>query len=377
MKYRKLGNTGTVVSSLGLGTMYFGDETPQQDAFEILDAFVEAGGRLIDTSNVYVGGVAEQVVGRWIASRPRDIVERIVLGTKGRFGTGPDINDSGLSRRHLHRALDASLRRLNVDTVDLYQLHGWDPLTPVEETLSFLDDAVRAGKIHYAGLSNFTGWQTQLMVSTAKAMGLQIPVSLQHQYNLLSRESEWEMLPAAVHNRLSLFPWSPLAGGFLAGKYSRGATPPPQTRAGSGKALYQWVCAEYAASDRNWATIDSVVRVAKNIGVTPAQVALSWLANRPGVTAPIFGARNLRQLKEGLGAADLTLDAEANAALDEVSAPTPGGYPYGAFGSAQRERSVDTSVQALGAIIGKGSDHPLGHASRDYDTLPDGRIAGK
>jgi aryl-alcohol dehydrogenase-like predicted oxidoreductase len=362
MKYRKLGDTGTVVSSLGLGTMYFGDETPEHDAFAILDAFVEGGGRLVDTSNVYVGGVAEQIVGRWIASRPRDIVEQIVLGTKGRFGTGPDVNDSGLSRRHLHRALDASLRRLNVDTVDLYQLHGWDPLTPVEETLSFLDDAVRAGKIHYVGLSNFTGWQTQLMVSTAKAMGLQIPVSLQQQYSLLSRESEWEMVPAALHNRLSLFPWSPLAGGFLAGKYSRGAVPLPNTRAGSKKALYQWVCAEYASSDRNWATIDTVVRVAKNIGGTPAQVALSWLANRSGVTAPIFGARTLQQLKEGLGAADLTLDAEATAALDEVSAPTPGGYPYGAFGRAQRERSVDTSVQALGAVIGQGSGHPLGRA---------------
>lgn len=360
MKYRRLGNTGTVVSSLALGTMYFGDETPEQDAFTILDAFIEAGGRLVDTSDVYGGGSAEQVIGRWAAARPRDMVDRVVLATKGRFGTGSDVNDVGLSRRHLSRALDASLQRLGVEMVDLYQLHGWDPLTPVEETLRFLDDAVRAGKIHYVGLSNFTGWQTQLMLSTASRMGLQLPVSLQLQYSLLSRESEWEMIPAALHNQISVLPWSPLAGGFLAGKYSRGGVPASNTRAGSDKPLYRWVCADYAESDRNWETIDAVIRVARNVGATPAQVALSWLASRPGVTSPIVGARTLRQLNEALGSIELTLDAEATAALDEVSLPTPGGYPYGAFGSAQRVRSLNTSAQALGAVIGQGSAHPLG-----------------
>jgi aryl-alcohol dehydrogenase-like predicted oxidoreductase len=132
------------------------------------------------------------------------------------------VNDAGLSRRHLQRALDTSLQRLGVEVIDLYQLHSWDPLTPVEETLTFLDDAVRAGKIHYVGLSNFTGWQLQLLISTAKTMGLQVPVSLQQQYSLLSRESEWEVIPAALHNQVGLLPWSPLAGGFLAGKYKRG-----------------------------------------------------------------------------------------------------------------------------------------------------------
>lgn len=360
MKYRKLGHTGLVVSSLALGTMYFGGETPEQDAFAILDAFVEAGGSLIDTSDVYVGGVAQQIVGRWRAARPREIVDRVVLATKGRFGTGPDVNDAGLSRRHLHRTLDASRRDLGVETIDLYQLHAWDPLTPVEETLSFLDEAVRAGKIHYVGLSNFTGWQLQLMVSTAKAMGVQIPVSLQQQYSLLSRESEWEMVPAAVHNQVGILAWSPLAGGFLTGKYSRGGTPAPDTRAGSNHTLYRWVSAEYAESDRNWATIDTVVRIAKDIGATPAQVALSWLSDRPGVTAPIVGARTVQQLTESLGAADLALDADVAAVLEKVSAPTPGGYPYGAFGSAQRDRRLDSSAQALGYVVGKGSDHPLG-----------------
>lgn len=360
MKYRTLGNTGMVVSTLGLGTMYFGDLTTEKEAFAILDAYVEAGGNLIDTANVYAGGTAEHIVGRWYSDRPSDIAGRVVLATKARFGTGPDVNDVGLSRRHLQRALDSSLKQLNTDNIDLYQLHGWDPVTPVEETLDFLDDAVRAGKISYVGLSNFTGWQLQLMLSTAKALGLQVPVTVQQQYSLLSRESEWEVVPAALHNKIGLLPWSPLAGGFLTGKYQRGSTPAPDTRAGSNNALYQWVSAEYAASNRNWATIDEVVRIAKEMGVTPSQVALSWLIARPGVTAPIMGARSLEHLADNLAAANLDLSSESTTALEQISKPVPGGYPYGAFGLGQRSRSLHTSSQALGDLVGKGSEHPLG-----------------
>jgi aryl-alcohol dehydrogenase-like predicted oxidoreductase len=359
MEYRTLGYTGLAVSRIALGTMYFGSETPEAEAFAIIDAFVEAGGNLIDTSNVYVGGLVEEIIGRWFAARPRDVTDRVVLTTKGRFSTDPDVNAPGLSRRGLSRALDGSLRRLGRETVDLYQLHAWDPLTPVEETLSFLDAAVRAGKIHYIGLSNFTGWQLQLMVSTARAMGVPLPVTLQQQYSLLSRESEWEVVPAALHNGIGLLPWSPLAGGFLTGKYERGSRPAPDTRAGSDKPLYQWTSADYAASDRNWDAIDAVVRIAREIGVTPAQVALSWVADRPAVTAPIIGARTVAQLRENLGAVGLHLDAAATAVLDEVSAPTPGGYPYGAFGSGQRARSVDGTA-GLQTVVEKGSDAPLG-----------------
>lgn len=360
MKYRKLGNAGVVVSELAFGTMYFGDETPEDDAFAILDAFVEAGGTLIDTADVYVGGVSEQIVGRWLAARPREVTDRIVLASKGRVATSPDVNDVGLSRRHLHRALDASLRRLGVDTIDLYQLHASDMHTPMEETLSFLDAAVRAGKIHYVGLSNFTGWQLQLMVSTAGALGIQPPVTLQPQYSLLSREIEWEVVPAALHNGIGLLPWSPLAGGFLSGKYQRGGMPAHDTRAGSKKPLYQWVSEEYADCDRNWATIDTVRRIATEIGATPSQVALSWLLGRPGVTAPIFGARTMAHLIENLGAADLTLDAEITAALDAVSTPKSGGYPYGAFGSGQRARWLKDDTPAPAQPYMAGSDHPLG-----------------
>jgi len=165
MEYRNLGSSGTLVSSLALGTMNFGtQETPKEEAFAQLDAFIEAGGNLIDTADVYNGGMAEEAVGRWLAARPRDVADRAVIATKGRTRTGEDVNEAGTSRRHLDRALATSLRRLGTDTIDLYQLHAWDPLTPIEETLSFLDSAVRAGKIRYAGLSNFTGWQLQLAV---------------------------------------------------------------------------------------------------------------------------------------------------------------------------------------------------------------------
>jgi aryl-alcohol dehydrogenase-like predicted oxidoreductase len=360
MQYRKLGNTGLVVSSLGLGTMYFGAETSESDAFNILDGFVEAGGNLVDTADAYVKTTSEQIVGRWLAARPSDITDRIVLATKGRTPTSPDVNDAGLSRRHLHRALDASLSRLGVETIDLYQLHAWDPHTPVEETLRFLDEAVRAGKIHYIGLSNFTGWQLQLILSTAKSMGLQVPVTLQQQYSLLSRESEWEVIPAALHNGIALLPWSPLAGGFLAGKYQRGGKPAADTRAGSESGLYQWVSNEYAQSNRNWATIGAVVRIAKEIGATPSQVALNWVGNRPSVTAPIFGARTVEQLHDNLGALDITLQPAAIAELDAVSKPAPGGYPYGQFGQWQRDRWIQDESSAPANPIMQGSDKPLG-----------------
>src|SRR3984957_1456001 len=337
MLHRKLGNTGIAVGKIALGTMYFGSETPEADAFAILDTFIEAGGNLVDTANVYVNGVSEQVIGHWFAARPRDVTDNVVLATKGRFNfQSQDVNAVGLSRRWLHRSLNASLERLGVETIDLYQLHASDMNTPIEETLLFLDEAVKAGKIHYIGLSNFTGWQLQLIVSTAKAMGLQVPVTLQPQYSLLSREIEWEVIPAAQHNGLGLLPWSPLAGGFLTGKYQRGVAADSGTRAGSDKPVYKGTTEEYADSDRNWATIDAVQKIAKQIGATAALVALSWLADRPGVVAPIVGARTVEHLQSNLGAADLTLSEDATSELERVSAPQPGGYPYGAFGAWQR-----------------------------------------
>ena len=239
MKYRKLASTGTSVSNLALGAMEFGTKVDEGDSFAILDRFVEAGGNLIDTANVYGGGTSEELLGRWFASRPADITERVVLATKARFGTGPDVNEAGTGRRNLDRALTASLRRLGLEKIDLYQMHGWDPLTPIEETLGFLDDAVHAGKIHYIGLSNFTGWQLQLTLSTAAALGLQLPVTLQQQYSLVCRENEYEVIPAALHNDIGLLPWSPLASGFLTGKYEQDAKPPQRRPDGLGQPVLQ------------------------------------------------------------------------------------------------------------------------------------------
>jgi aryl-alcohol dehydrogenase-like predicted oxidoreductase len=347
MKYRKLGNSGLSVSNLILGTMGFGTETPEEEAFAILDAFLEAGGNMIDTADVYGGGASEELLGRWRASRP-DSTSRLVVATKARFGTGPDVNDAGTSRPHLHRALNTSLRRLGVEAIDLYQMHGWDPLTPVEETLSFLDAAVRAGKIHYVGLSNFTGWQLQLVLSTARAMGLQVPITLQQQYSLACREIEYEVVPAALHNEIGLLPWSPLAGGFLSGKYTRyNVLDADGTRYGDGNAMFRYIGKTFAGTERNWATIDAVREIADQIGATPSQVALSWVTNRPAVSATIIGARTMKQLDDNLAAAELQLDAEAISRLAAVSAPTPDEYPYGRFGSLQRDRYIDSSEQAL------------------------------
>jgi aryl-alcohol dehydrogenase-like predicted oxidoreductase len=284
MQYRKLGNSGTLVSALALGTMNFGTpETPQDEAFAQLDAFIEVGGNLIDTADVYNGGVAEETVGRWLAARPREATDRAIIATKGRIRTGEDVNDAGTSRRHLDRAVATSLRRLGTETIDLYQLHAWDPLTPIEEALSFLDSAIRAGKIRYAGLSNFTGWQLQLTVSTARAGGYQVPVTLQAQYNLATRQTEWEMMPAARHNGLGILAWSPPASGFLTGKYQRNEKRSPGTRAGQDHRLYQYTSSNYETSDRTWNAVDAVRQVAKETGLSPARVALSWLPAGPAL----------------------------------------------------------------------------------------------
>jgi aryl-alcohol dehydrogenase-like predicted oxidoreductase len=347
VEYRKLGNSGLSVSTLILGTMGFGTETPEEEAFAILDTFLDAGGNMIDTADVYGGGASEQLIGRWRASRP-DKTSRLVIATKARFGTGPNVNDAGTSRPHLHRALNTSLRRLGVEAIDLYQMHGWDPLTPVEETLSFLDAAVRAGKIHYVGLSNFTGWQLQLVLSTARAMGLQVPITLQEQYSLVCREIEYEVIPAALHNKIGLLPWSPLAGGFLSGKYTRDKdVHSGGTRYGNGNAMFQYIGEKFARAERNWATVDAVRQIADQIGATPSQVALSWVNNRPAVSATIIGARTMKQLNDNLAAAQLQLDPKVIRQLDTVSAPTPDEYPYGRFGSLQRKRYINSSDQAL------------------------------
>src|SRR6266705_2038241 len=341
MEYRTLGHSGCAVSSLCLGTMTFGVETDEPGAHQQLDRFLEAGGNLVDTADVYGDGRSEEIIGRWFASRPADVTEPVVLATKGRFPRAGDDspNGAGLSARHLTRALDASLRRLGLESVDLYQVHAYDPLTPLEETLRTLNQFIRAGKIRYYGLSNFTGWQLTKAVHLARALDLAGPVTLQPQYSLLAREIEWEIVPACLDASLGLLPWSPLGGGWLSGKYKRGQRPSGATRLGEdpnrGMEAY-----DRRGTRRTWDVIDAVQKIADQRGVSMAAIALAWVSDRPAVASTILGARTSQQLESNLRAADLHLSPAETAALNAASDPQPADYPYGEMGVQQRDRRL-------------------------------------
>jgi aryl-alcohol dehydrogenase-like predicted oxidoreductase len=339
MEYRTLGNTGTVVSTFCLGTMTFGDESDEKVAHEQLDRFVERGGNFLDTANVYSNGESEKIIGRWLAARP-GARDRVVVATKGRASTGGGRNDIGLSRLHLTRALDASLRRLGVDFIDLYQAHAWDPLTSIEEALQFFDDAVRVGKIHYVGVSNFIGWQLQKAALLTQHLGLAPIVTLQPQYNLLQRGVEFELSQVCVNENIGILPWSPLAGGWLTGKYQRDHVPTGATRLGDDPERGMEAYAPRNAQERTWLVIDGVRSAAEARGVSMARVALAWLVDRPAVSSVILGARTVEQLDDNLGAAGLHLSAEETAELDTISAPIVDDYPYGDAGVRQRDRAL-------------------------------------
>jgi aryl-alcohol dehydrogenase-like predicted oxidoreductase len=327
MEYRLLGRSGCAVSAFALGTLTFGNETDEAGSFAQLDRFTEVGGTLIDTADVYADHRSEEIIGRWLA--------------QGRFPTDGDPNGHGLSRRHLAAALDASLRRLGVATIDLYQVHAWDPLTPLEETLRFLDDATRAGKIHYIGLSNFTGWQLQKAVDVADARGLARPVTLQPQYNLLARAVEWEIVPACQSEGLGLLPWSPLASGWLTGKYRRDESPAGGTRVAENADQGMKIWNQRGHLDRTWQVLEAVRKVADGHGVSMAQVSIAWLAARPAVASVILGARNMEQLADNLAAADVRLSPEETQLLDVTSDPGAPDYPYGEPGQTQRSRRIE------------------------------------
>jgi aryl-alcohol dehydrogenase-like predicted oxidoreductase len=340
MDYRTLGTSGCAVSSLALGTMTFGAETDERGAHEQLDRFVDAGGTLIDTADVYAGGRSEEIIGSWLADRPADVTEAVVLATKGRFPTDATPNGAGLSARHLTRALDASLQRLGVDAVDLYQAHAFDPYTPLDETLRTFDGFVRAGKIRYYGFSNFTAWQLTKAVHVARALNLAPPVTLQPQYNLLVREVEWEIVPAALDAGLGLLPWSPLGGGWLSGKYRRDERPSGATRLGEDPNRGMEAYDKRNREQRTWDVIDAVQTIAEKRGVSMAQVALAWVTDRPAVTSTILGARTVEQLADNLAAAALQLDEDERAALDVAGDLGVGDYPYGRLGREQRARTL-------------------------------------
>jgi aryl-alcohol dehydrogenase-like predicted oxidoreductase len=340
MEYRLLGDSGCAVSALALGTLTFGNETDEAGSFAQLDRFSEAGGTLIDTADVYADGRSESIIGRWLAARDGSR-ERMVVATKARFPTDDSPNGHGLSRRHLTSALDASLTRLGVETIDLYQLHGWDPLTPVEETLRFLDDAIRAGKILYAGLSNFLGYQIQKYADLADANRLSSrPVTVQPQYNLLARGIEWEVVPACEAEGIGLLPWSPLASGWLTGKYQRDEPPAEGTRLSDELDQGMRIWNERGHLERNWQVIEAVRKVAGSRNVSMGQVAIAWVLHRPAVSSVILGARTLAQLEDNLAAVNLRLSDEDMRLLDEASDPGAPDYPYGERGQTQRDRRI-------------------------------------
>jgi aryl-alcohol dehydrogenase-like predicted oxidoreductase len=335
MNYRYLGRTGLKVSELCLGAMTFGREADEESSRRLLDVFVAQGGNFIDTADVYSQGVSEEIVGRWLKGQPRD---DLVIATKVRFPMGAGPNDLGLSRKHILASVEASLRRLGTDHIDLYQIHAWDDGAPLEEMLGTLNMLVQSGKVRYLGASNVAGWQLQKSVDVSRHMGWEAFSCLQPLYNLLDRTIEWELLPVCENEGIGLIPWSPLRGGWLSGKYRRGmAAPPDNTRIHEAEDKGWSERWSVYNTERTWQVVEALHSVAERAGKTPAQVALNWLLQRPAVTAPIIGARTLTQLEDNLGATGWTLSPEHAQQLDAASAvPMP--YPYGQLVERQAAR---------------------------------------
>jgi aryl-alcohol dehydrogenase-like predicted oxidoreductase len=326
MEYRLLGHSGLKVSVLSLGTMTFGGQgkfakTGQTDvsaARRQIGLCLDAGINLFDTADVYSGGESEVILGKALGSKRHDVL----VASKARFPMGEGPNDRGSSRHHILRACEASLKRLNTDYLDLYQLHEWDGLTPLEETLRALDDLVSSGKVRYVGVSNFSAWHIMKTLGVAQTNHYIRPVSQQIHYTLQAREAEYELLPVAQDQGLGVLVWSPLAGGLLSGKYRRNQAAPEGTRH-----LADWGEPPVRDESALYDVVDVLVEIAEARGVSAAQIALAWLIARPQVTSVIVGARNDAQLQDNLLAANLTLNNEEIERLNKVS-QLPLLYPY-------------------------------------------------
>lgn len=326
MQYRQLGRTGLRVSAFTLGTMGFGGTgwaTPVgtigvDGAREEIAIAKEAGVNLIDTADVYSDGLSEEIIGQALGSA-RD---EWLVATKARMPMGEGPNDAGLSRHHVIRAAEASLRRLGTDYIDLYQVHEWDGQTPLEETLTALDDLVRSGKVRYIGCSNYAAWQMMKALGISDARQIERFASNQLYYSLQSRDIEAEIVPACLDQGVGILVWSPIAGGLLSGKYRRGVPAPAGSRH-----LSEWDEPPVHDEDKLYDTIELAVKIGESHGVSAARVSLAYLAQKPGVTSVIVGARTPEQLRDNLAAASLALSAEEIAALDDVSGE-PLRYPF-------------------------------------------------
>ncbi|MEV6286459.1 aldo/keto reductase [Kribbella sp. NPDC051770] len=328
MKYRQLGRTGVWVSEIALGAMSFGGKDhpvfsaigglEQPDVDRMVGAALDAGVNFVDTADVYADGESEVLLGKALGNRRKDVI----LGTKLLAPVGPGPNDQGLTRLHVMRSLEDSLRRLGTDHIDLYQIHNWDHVTPIEETLAALDDAVRQGKVRYLGASNLAAWQISKALGVSALHHQSKFVANQINYSLLARQPEGELVPMALQEGVSLTVWQPLMGGFLTGKFDRGGktTDDQSRRSQTG--------ADFVPFDeeRGYDVVDVLRVVADRHGVSPARVALAWLLAQPAVTSVIVGSRKLEQLTDNLAASELTLTEKDLAELDEVSSPAPA-YP--------------------------------------------------
>jgi aryl-alcohol dehydrogenase-like predicted oxidoreductase len=326
MEYRQLGNSGLRLSTLSLGTMGFGGAgwasavgtIDVEGARRQIAMSVDAGVNLIDTADVYSAGLSEQIVGQALGAKRDDLL----VATKVRMPMGDGPNDAGLSRHHVIRACEASLRRLATDHIDLYQVHEWDGQTPLEETLRALDHLVHQGKVRYIGASNYAAWQLMKALGISDRAGLPRFVSQQIYYSLQARDAEYELVPAAIDQGLGILVWSPLAGGLLSGKYRRDAATPEGTRRFAG-----WDEPPVHDEAKLYDTIDALIEIGSARGVSAAQIALAYLIGKPGVTSLVVGARTEQQLADNLAAAEVALTARERARLDEVSA-MPLLYPY-------------------------------------------------
>jgi aryl-alcohol dehydrogenase-like predicted oxidoreductase len=353
MEYRQLGNSGLKVSVLTMGTMTFGGEGPfakignasVDEIRRLIDLVADAGVNLIDTADIYSFGKCEEMLGEAMGGKRKP---GMLIATKARFPMGRGPNDAGLSRYHLIQACEASLKRLRTDVIDLYQVHQWDGLTPLEETLEALDTLVRSGKVRYVGCSNYSGWHLMKALEIARRDG-RIPfVSQQIHYTLQAREAEYELIPITLDQKLGVLVWSPIAGGLLSGKHRRNKNAPEGTRQMAG-----WTEPPIADENKLWDIVDELVAIGEAHGVSAARIALAWLLERPGVTSLVIGGRNEAQFKDNLAAVDVKLTAEERARLDEVSLPTLL-YPYWHQAWTAKDRLGPADLSLIGPYIASG-----------------------
>jgi len=352
MEYRLLGRTGLKISTITMGTMTFGGQGFAKtvgdlgvaDARRLVDICIDADVNLIDTADVYSAGLSEEILGEVLGGKRKG---GVLVATKARFPMGDGPNDRGASRYHLVNACEASLKRLKTDVIDLYQIHEWDGLTPLEETMEALDQLVRQGKVRYIGCSNYSGWHIMKALGISDREHHARFVSQQIHYTLEAREAEYELLPITVDQGLGVLVWSPIAGGLLSGKHRRNQATPEGTRQFAG-----WTEPPIRDENRLWNIVDMLVEIGDSRGVSAAQVALAWTLGQPGITSVIIGGRTEAQFRDNLAAADFTLSAEERARLDAVS-ELPVLYPYWHQLNTARDRLSAADLALLGPHLGK------------------------